>query len=122
MLEFVELVLFLFGCLMLIRVKSSITLSDTKLHSCWYWLSWIPINKIIRGRSYYQWYSSKSASSSNKTPPLLSKGIVHFDWRKKIEIWSSYTTLKDEKKGAAVLLPLEGAAEEAVLRLTTDDS
>ena len=41
--------------------------------------------------------------------------------KKKIEIWSTYTTLEDEKKEAAVLLTLTGAVEEAVLELTTDD-
>ena len=60
-------------------------------------------------------------SSSNKTPPLPSKSAVYTDWKKKIEIWSSYTTSEDGKKGAAVLLTSEGAAEEAVLELTTDD-
>ena len=55
--------------------------------------------------------------SSNKVPPLLSKSPLYTDWKKKVEIWSSFTTLEKKKHGAAVLLTLEGSAEEAVLEL-----
>ena len=57
------------------------------------------------------------AASSSKIPPLLSKSPVYTDWKKKIHIWSSFTSLEKEKQGAAVLLTLEGAAEEAALEL-----
>ena len=57
------------------------------------------------------------AASSSKIPPLLSKSPVYTDWKKKLDIWSSFTSLEKEKQGAAVLLTLEGAAEEAVLEL-----
>ena len=57
------------------------------------------------------------AASSSKIPPLLSKSPVYTDWKKKIDIWSSFTSLEKEKQGAAVLLTLEGAAEEAALEL-----
>ena len=61
--------------------------------------------------------SDKMAASSSKIPPLLSKSPVYTDWKKKIDIWSSFTTLEKDKQGAAVLLTLEGAAEEAALEL-----
>ena len=53
----------------------------------------------------------------SKIPPLLSKSPVYTDWKKKIDIWSSFTTLEKDKQGAALLLTLEGAAEEAALEL-----
>ena len=59
----------------------------------------------------------KIAASSSKIPPLLSKSPVYTDSRKKIDIWSSSTTLEKDKQGVAVLLSLEGAAEEAALEL-----
>lgn len=55
--------------------------------------------------------------SSNKNPPLLSKSSLYSDWKKKVNIWSSFTTLEKKKHGAAVLLTLDGSAEEAVLEL-----
>ena len=57
------------------------------------------------------------AASSSKIPPLLSKSPVYTDWKKKIDIWSLFTSLEKEKQGAAILLTLEGAAEEAALEL-----
>ena len=55
--------------------------------------------------------------SNNNTPPLLSKSTTYDDWKKKLLIWSDFTTLETTKHGAAVLLTLEGAAVEAVLEL-----
>ena len=55
--------------------------------------------------------------SSNKVPPLLSKSSLYSDWKKKVKIWADFTTLEKKKHGAAVLLTLEGSAEEAVLEL-----
>ena len=57
------------------------------------------------------------ATSSSKIPPLLSKSPVYTDWKKKIDIWSSFTSLEKEKQGAALLLTLEGEAEDAALEL-----
>ena len=56
-------------------------------------------------------------SSSNKTLPLLQRSNLYSDWKKKIAIWDKFSTLEDAKKGAAVLLTLEGLAKEAVLEL-----
>lgn len=58
--------------------------------------------------------------SNNKTPPWLSKSKTYDDWKKKLLIWSDFTTLEKSKHGAAVLLTLEGAAEEAVLEITRE--
>ena len=57
--------------------------------------------------------SGKMAASSSNVPPLLSKSPVYTDWKKQIDMWSSFTSLEKDKQGAAVLLTLEGAAEEA---------
>ena len=55
--------------------------------------------------------------STNKVPPLLSDTPQYTDWKKKVKIWASFTTLEKKKQGAAILLTLKGPAEEAVLEL-----
>ena len=56
-------------------------------------------------------------TSSDKIPPLLSKATLYTDWKKKVRIWSTFSRLEKNKHGAAVLMTLEGAAEETVLEL-----
>ena len=57
----------------------------------------------------------------NKSPPLLSKSKLYDDWLKLVEIWRNFTTLEPEKQGPAIVLSLEGEAQDAVLELTTDE-
>ena len=56
-------------------------------------------------------------SSTNKTPPLLSAAIDYNSWKKSIKIWAKFTSLGATKQGAAVLLTLEGPAQDAALEL-----
>ena len=57
----------------------------------------------------------------SKSPPRLSQSKSYSDWLKLIEIWKSFTTLTAEKQGPAVLLSLEGEAQNAALELATAD-
>ena len=58
---------------------------------------------------------------SNKIPPLLSKSNSYEDWVKKVNIWSRITSLNKVEQGGAILLTLEGDAENAVLELSEDE-
>ena len=58
-------------------------------------------------------------SNFNKCPPLLSKSKSYKDWLKLIEIWRTFSTLEPEKQGPAIVLSLEGEAQEAILELDT---
>ena len=55
------------------------------------------------------------ASNSNKTPPLLSKAETYNDWIKLLYIWTEFNELPEKRQGPAVLLSLEGKAQQAVL-------
>ena len=56
----------------------------------------------------------------NKSPPLLSKSKSYDDWLKLVEIWRTFTILEPEKQGPAIVLCLEGEAQDAVLELDTN--
>ena len=60
-------------------------------------------------------------SNMNKSPPLLSKTKSYDDWLKLVEVWRQFTTLEPEKQGPAVVLTLEGEAQDAVLELDTSE-
>ena len=59
-------------------------------------------------------------SNLNKSPPLLSKSKTYDDWIKLLSIWLKFTSLESEKQGPAIVLTLEGEAQDAVLELHTD--
>lgn len=59
-------------------------------------------------------------SNMNKSPPLLSKSKSHDDWLILVEIWRKFTTLEPEKQGPAIVLSLEGEAQDAVSELDTN--
>ena len=58
---------------------------------------------------------------SNKTPPILSKSKTYVDWIKKVNIWCRITSLPKKDQAGAILMTLEGEAEDAVLELTEDE-
>ena len=58
-------------------------------------------------------------SNFNKSPPILSKSKSYKDWLKLIEIWRAFSSLEPEKQGPAIVLSLEGEAQEAILELDT---
>ena len=47
------------------------------------------------------------ASADSKAPPALTKDTNYSNWRKEIEIWSAFTSLKPEQKGPALFFRLE---------------
>ena len=47
------------------------------------------------------------ASADSKAPPALKKDTIYTNWRKEIEIWSAFTSLKPEQKGPAIFFRLE---------------
>ena len=55
----------------------------------------------------------------DKMPPPLSDSGNYEDWKKMVQIWSTFTTLPKEKQGTTILLSLKGQDQEAVLELTS---
>ena len=55
----------------------------------------------------------------DRMPPPLSVAANCEDWKKMVQIWSTFTTLPKEKQGTAILLSLKGQDQEAVLELTS---
>ena len=60
-------------------------------------------------------------SNFKKMPPVLSKCSSYEDYKKLLELWTKFTSLAKTEQGTAVLLSLEGKAQEAVLELSSDD-
>ena len=60
------------------------------------------------------------ASNFKKTPPIFSKSSSYEDYKKLLGLWTRFTSLDKNEQGTAVLLSLEGKAQEAVLELETD--
>ena len=58
---------------------------------------------------------------SNKNPPELVKSKSYSDWVKKINIWARITSLTKANQGGAILMTLEGEAEDAVLEIEEDE-
>ena len=56
-------------------------------------------------------------SNVNKSPPLLPKSKSYDNWLKSITIWQQFTTLELEKQGSAIVLSLEGEAQDPALQL-----
>ena len=61
-----------------------------------------------------------ASTSYNKAPPLLSSSKTYSDWKKLINIWTELTTLEKKKQGPALVLTLEGKAQEAALELSPE--
>ena len=59
-------------------------------------------------------------SNFKKTPPVLSKASSYEDYKKLLELWTKFSSLEKNEQGTAVLLSLEGKAQEAVLELDSD--
>ena len=57
--------------------------------------------------------------SYNKAPPLLSQCKNYEDWKKLMNIWTKLTTLDKKKQGPALVLALDGKAQEAALELSS---
>ena len=57
----------------------------------------------------------------NKSPPTLQKSKSYDDWVKKLKIWRKITCLPNESQGGAILMTLEGEAEDAVLELSEEE-
>ena len=60
-------------------------------------------------------------TSNNKSPPSLSNSSSYSDWLKLIEIWRKFTSLEPEKQGPAIVLSLEGEAQDVNHELNTTD-
>ena len=58
-------------------------------------------------------------ASNNKSPPSLSSSKSFTDWLKLIDIWRRFTNLEPGKQGPAIVLSLEGKAQDAILELDT---
>ena len=62
-----------------------------------------------------------SSSSHSDSPPLLQKCKSYQDWLKLLKIWCKFTTLPKTRQWPAIVLSLEGDAQEQALRISDDD-
>ena len=60
------------------------------------------------------------AEKGNKCPPILSKARSYNDWLKLVNIWTKITCIPKASQGGAILMTLEGEAQDAVLELSED--
>ena len=60
------------------------------------------------------------SNKGNKCPPDFNKSKSYDDWVKKLKIWARITGLPKADQGGAVLMSLEGEAEDAVLEIEED--
>ena len=59
--------------------------------------------------------------SKDKSPPLLSSSRTYDDWLKLIKLWQGFTTLEKGKQASAIVLSLDGKAQDAALKIPTED-
>ena len=59
-------------------------------------------------------------SNSSKTTPPLFHSKSYEDWLKLFRIWRMYTELPKTRQGPALVLSLEGEAQDAALELLED--
>ena len=57
------------------------------------------------------------ATASSKGPPLLFKRKSYEDWLKLMKTWRMYTDLTKPRQGPALILSLEGKAQDAALEI-----
>ena len=62
-----------------------------------------------------------ASANYNKPPPAISSCKSYTDWKKLINIWKSLTSLDTPKQGPALVLSLEGEAQEAALEIPSAD-
>ena len=65
--------------------------------------------------------TAMSSTSYNKAPPKLSGCKTYNDWVKLIGIWLTLTPLEKSKQGPALILSLEGKAQEVALQLDASE-
>ena len=63
---------------------------------------------------------ASNSGQGNRVPPLLSKCKSYADWCKKIKIWAKITSVSPLNQGGAILMTLDGEAEDKVLELDED--
>ena len=61
------------------------------------------------------------SSNRSKNPPALSQCKTYDDWLKLVRVWRMFTDLDTERQGPALVLSLEGEAQDAVLELNEGD-
>ena len=60
---------------------------------------------------------ASNSGQGNRVPPLLSKCKSYADWCKKIKKWAKITSVSPLNQGGAILMTLDGEAEDKVLEL-----
>ena len=58
-----------------------------------------------------------NTAAYNKAPPALKNCKSYLDWKKLINIWAKVTSLDATKQASAIVLSLEGEAQEAALEI-----
>ena len=62
-----------------------------------------------------------ATASYTKAPPALSNSKSYGDWKKLIKIWKEVTSLDKSKQALALVLSLEGEAQDAALQIESTD-
>ena len=60
-------------------------------------------------------------AANHKSPPILDVSKNYEDWKKLSKIWQQLTSLDSSKQGPAVVLTLEGEAQQAALEISSED-
>ena len=60
-------------------------------------------------------------AANHKSPPILDVSKNYEDWKKLLKIWQQLTSLDSSKQGLAVVLTLEGEAQQAALEISSED-
>ena len=60
-------------------------------------------------------------AANHKSPPILDVSKNYDDWKKLLKIWQQLTSLDSSKQGPAVVLTLEGEAQQAALEISSED-
>ena len=56
-----------------------------------------------------------------KAPPSLNKDITYSNWKKELRTQEAFTNLKDDKKGPAIFLTVNGQARQAALEIPVEE-
>ena len=62
-----------------------------------------------------------SSKNFNKAPPTLEKGDNYEKWKRKLQIWQSFTELDKKKQGPALFLSLCESDQDAILEIPDAD-
>ena len=101
-------------------VQSSQLISRSNRNNKRYFPSLFPYLSMVAARKIDHWPLHQMAAN-HKSPPILDVSKNYDDWKKLLKIWQQLTSLDSSKQGPAVVLTLEGEAQQAALEISSED-